>query len=129
MPISTIYERLRTIARREFADIVLNATVQTLSTDDPLKLRLDVIDGSVLDVFLSESGRYSYHLDRRLLSPNEIYRHDNAPHARWRSVASFPKHFHDGSEERVTESSLSSNPEEGIREFLRFVRMKLGGET
>jgi hypothetical protein len=97
----------------------------TLSTGDPLKLRLDIVDGSLLDTFISASGRYSYHWERRLTSDGDLYRHDNAPHIRWRSVLTFPKHFHDGSENNVTESHIGDEPEEAMREFLGFVRLKL----
>ena len=44
---------------------------------------------------------------------------------RWRYVATFPKHFHDGSESNVVESHISDDPKEAIREFLTFVRHKL----
>mgnify|MGYP006971705213 CR=1 FL=1 len=54
-----------------------------------------------------------------------IYRHDNAPHRRWESVKSFPRHFHDGNETNVVESTISSNPQEALREFLTFVREKI----
>ena len=37
----------------------------------------------------------------------------------------FPKHLHDGSEERVVESFISDVPEEALRQFLAFVRDKL----
>jgi hypothetical protein len=43
-------------------------------------------------------------------------------------VATFPKHFHDGSEDRIVESRLSEEPEQALREFLTFVRAKLKGE-
>jgi hypothetical protein len=39
-------------------------------------------------------------------------------------VATFPKHFHDGSEEQVIESHLSEEPEQALRQFLAFVREK-----
>jgi hypothetical protein len=55
-----------------------------------------------------------------------IYRHDNAPHRRWEAVATFPRHFHNGSETNVSESYLSAVPEEALREFLTFVRAILG---
>ena len=61
MPILRLNENLQAIALAEFADIVDQARVLTLSTGDPLKLRLDVVDGSLIDIFLSESGKYSYH--------------------------------------------------------------------
>jgi hypothetical protein len=100
MSISAIYEALQTLALTEFGDVVGNAIIMTLPTGDPLKLRLDIVDGSLLDVFISVSGRYSYHWERRLTAKEDIYRHDNAPHNRWRHVSTFPKHFHDGSEIR-----------------------------
>jgi len=116
MTILTTYEALRTIALSEFADVVVNAQIVTLPTGDPLKLRLDIADGSLLDVFVSAGGRYSYHWERRLAGRDDLYRHDNAPHDRWRHVATFPKHFHDGSESNVIASSIADNPEqvEGI---------------
>jgi hypothetical protein len=125
MLISTTYEMLRTIALGEFADVVINAQVIFSSTGDPLKLRLDIVDGSLLDVFLSISGRYSYHWERRLISADDLYRHDNAPHAKWQYVKTFPKHFHDGGDSNVVESHISDDPEDALREFLAFVRRKL----
>jgi len=128
MPILTMYRALRTIALDEFADVTVSAQIVSLPTGDPLKLRLDIVDGSLLDVFISVSGGYSYHWERRLTSSGDLYRHDNAPHGKWRHVATFPKHFHDGSEGHVVASRISDNPERAIREFLTFVRHKLLGE-
>lgn len=125
MPILRLYESLQAIAAAEFADIVDHARILTLTTGDPLKLRLDVVDGSLIDVYLSESGKYSYHWERRLTAAGDLYRHDNAPHEKWRYVLTFPKHFHDGSEENVVESHISDLPEKALREFLSFVRAKL----
>ena len=125
MPILTIYRALKTIALNEFADVVVKAWILSLPTGDPLKLRLDIVDGSLLDVFISASGRYSYHWERRLISRDDLYRHDNAPHDKWRHVATYPKHFHDGSEGHVVESHISNAPEDATREFLTFVRHKL----
>lgn len=125
MHILTIYRALRTIALDEFADVVVNARIVSLPMGDPLKLRLDIVDNSLLDVFISISGRYSYHWERRLTSRGDLYRHDNAPHGRWRHVATFPKHFHDGSDSNVVESHISDDPENAMREFLTFVRHKL----
>ena len=125
MPILRTYKVLRTIALTEFSDIVLLVHIITLPTGGPLKLRLDIVDGSLLDVFISVSGRYAYHWERRMTSAGDLYRHDNAPHDRWRHVATFPKHFHDGSENNVVESYISDDPEQAIREFLTFVRQKL----
>ena len=125
MAILTIYRALKTIALNEFADIVVSARIMSLPTGDPLKLRLDIVDGSLLDAVISVSGRYSYHWERRLIFSGDLYRHDNAPHNRWRYVATFPKHFHDGSESNVVESHISDDPKDAIREFLTFVRHRL----
>jgi hypothetical protein len=125
MPILRLYESLQAIALAEYADIVDQARVLTLTMGDPLKLRLDVVDGSLIDVFLSASGKYSYHWERRLTSAGDLYRHDNAPHDKWRYVRTYPRHFHDGSEGNVVESHISSVPEQALREFLFFVRAKL----
>jgi hypothetical protein len=100
MPIFATYDRLRKLVLVEFADIVLSASVVLQATGDPLKLRLDLIDNSFIDVYISVSGRYSYHWERRLIGKG-VYRHDNAPHKAWKHLRSFPRHFHDGSEDNV----------------------------
>jgi len=107
-------ERLREIAEVEFADIVAQVLIPDLN-----ELRIILTDGSFMDVWFSLklAGRYSYHWERRAVD-GAIYRHDNAPHKRWRSVATFPRHFHNASEPNVVESHLSEGPEESLREFL-----------
>ena len=57
-----------------------------------------------------------------------IYRHDNMPHVRWASAATFPQHYHDGSADHVIESQLSVQPEAALREFLTLVRSRIGSE-
>lgn len=129
MSISTIYNELRQIALDEFQDVVLLAEILELPSGDPRKVRLDIVDGSLLDIFLSISGRYSYHWERRLAGKDRIYRHDNAPHLRWRAVSTFPKHFHDGSEDNVTDSFLNESHPAALRQVLTFVRQTLLGEA
>lgn len=51
MPISTRYTTLRLIALTEFPSAVVSANIIALSTGDPLKLRLDIGDGSLIDIF------------------------------------------------------------------------------
>jgi len=63
-----VYSALQELARMEFADIVMDAEIMLLSSGDPARLRLTLIDASFLDVHLSLTGRYSYHWDRRLVS-------------------------------------------------------------
>lgn len=125
MGIYAIYESLRILALAEFEEIVVQATIWYLPTGDPHKLRLILVDGSLMDVILSASGRYSYHWDRRLTGRTAIYRYDNAPHAVWHYIATFPHHFHDGEEKNVVASYLSLEPTQAMREFCSFARQKL----
>ena len=115
-------EQLRDIAEVEFVDIVVEAFIPDLN-----ELRIILADGSFVDVWFSLKlqGRYSFHWERRAID-GTIYRHDNAPHRRWEAVATFPRHFHNGSETSVSESYLSAVPEEALREFLQFVWTMLG---
>jgi len=109
----------------EFLDIVDDARVQFTPSEAVEKLRVFLKDESFVDVWLSPTGKYSYHWEHRHLS-GLAYRHDNAPHRRWKQIKTFPKHFHDGSEDNVTESYISDDPKEAVREFLSFIRTKLG---
>jgi len=113
-------EKLKDIAEIEFEDIVENAVITDLN-----QLRIFLKEGSFVDVWFSLKlkGRYSYHWERRMID-GSIYRHDNAPHKKWKKIRTFPKHFHNGSEDNVVESEISEIPEEGLREFLEFVRKK-----
>ena len=101
MPISEIYKAMKAVALSEFSDVAIGAQILCLPTGDPMKLRIDIVDGSLLDAYISLSGRYSYHWERRMTPAEDVYRYDNAPHERWRSLTSFPGHFHDGSESHV----------------------------
>lgn len=114
-------EKLCEIAIVEFHDIVIDAFTRRLN-----EARIILTDGSFIDVWFSLklSGRYSYHWERQAID-GTIYRHDNAPHKRWETVATFPHHFHNGSELNVTESHLSELPAEAIQQFLAFARSKL----
>jgi hypothetical protein len=114
-------ERLREIAQMEFVGIVVEAIIPDIN-----ELRIILTDGSFVDVWFSLKlqGRYSFHWERRALD-GKIYRHDNSPHRRWESVATFPRHFHDGSETNVSESQKSEIPEDALREFLAFVRARI----
>ena len=109
------------LAEVEFLDIVQSTAIVES------KLRVTLIDGSYIDFWWSEevSGRFAYHWERRRVDET-IYRHDNIPHIRWRVVASYPKHFHAGAQQTVTESDISENPEQGLRQFLRFAAGMIG---
>ena len=124
MDIWKVYENQRDHILKRFQDIVLHTDVIRSENGFPLKLRLYIIDGSVADVFYSSKGRYSYHWERRPFN-GTIYRHDNAPHHKWKNIRTFPKHFHNGQDHNVSESFISDDPIIAVGEFLSFVRQKL----
>ncbi|MCD6227973.1 MAG: hypothetical protein J7K17_00645 [Candidatus Omnitrophica bacterium] len=118
------FEELSKIATKEFADIVIESKILFMPNREPLKLRLFLFDDTIIDIWLSVKGKYSYHWEQRPIR-DFIYRHDNAPHKKWENLKTFPKHFHKGSETAVEESYISERPEEAIRDFLQFVREKM----
>jgi len=113
-------EYLRRLGRYRRLDRTL-AQKYAMTYEEFLERRVVEREGYILSV----SGRYSYHWDRRLTSDGDLYRHDNAPPQRWCGVATYPKHFHQGSEGNVMDSHISDDPEVAIREFLAFVRYTL----
>jgi len=40
-------------------------------------------------------------------------------------MGTFPRHFHDGSDDVVVESHLSDDPVEAVRSFLIFIRSRV----
>lgn len=124
MKISELYKKILDIAVSEFKAVVESGQILYSQSEEPWKLRLYLYDDSFIDIYYSVKGKYSYHWDRRLTS-NKIYRHDNAPHERWRDVPTFPKHFHNGSEDVVVSSNIDDNPELAVKEFLKFVAGRL----
>lgn len=111
---------LRNLAIAEFADIVAYTSIRHAN-----ELRIVLADRSFLDIWfsLTIADRYSYHWERRLID-GTIYRHDNARDQNWRHVSTWPKHFHDSSQENVTESHISNDPATALRD-LTFARARL----
>lgn len=129
MDVEALLSAMREIALDGYPDVVTDATVHRKPSGTVEKLRLLLIDGTFLDVWLSLSGRYSYHWERRGAN-GTIYRYDNAPHRGWKRVKTFPHHLHDGSEENVTEGRLSEDPLQAFNSILGFVRIRiLAGKT
>jgi hypothetical protein len=124
LSLEELFEQIVEVVLREFSDIVVDVQLRFTSSGSIERLRIFLKDESFADVWLSSSGKYSYHWEHRHIS-GLIHRHDNAPHSRWEKIKTFPKHFHDGSEDEVKESTISDNPTEAIREFLGFIRAKL----
>src|SRR5262245_55396110 len=92
MDIWNVYESQAQLARERFSDIVAEAQVPYLAGGIALKLRLEIVDGSAVDVYLSVRGKYSYHWERRLLNAS-VYHHDNAPHKNWEMYRCSPNIF------------------------------------
>jgi len=122
--ISEVYRRLEEIALEKFGDVILETKIIHSPAGRARKLRISLFDGSYIDVWYSKAREYSYHWERRMLD-GKLFRHDNAPHKKWESVKSFPKHFHEGKNGKVTESRISSNPAKAIEQFMSFVRKTL----
>ncbi len=111
------YNEFQKIATIEFNDIV--KFVQIIDG----KLRILLVDKSFIDIWISKliKGRYAFHWERREID-GTIYRHNNIPHKKWENIKTFPNHFHYKTEKNVIESKLSSNLNNALREFLKFVR-------
>ena len=114
------YNELAVIAETKFPDVVLHTRIMGG------KLRLHIVDGSYLDIWFSMKikGRFAYHWERRIINGG-IYRCDNRPHEKLKHMRSHPKHYHDGSDEKISESKFSEDPKDVLREFLQIVRTKI----
>ncbi len=108
----------------DFSDIILD--VSELGENS---FKIIFKDSSFLTVWFSLKleDKYSYHWERRNLD-GKIFRHDNASHLKWKEISTYPKHFHNGSEEYVEASSLSYNYEKALEEILLFIRKYLSGK-
>jgi len=116
LSLEELFREIVELILRDFSDIVVDVQLRFTSSGSIERLRIFLRDESFVDVWLSTSGKYSYHWEHRHIS-GLIYRHNNAPHSRWKEIKTFPKHFHDGSEDNVKESPISDDPREAIREF------------
>lgn len=116
------YGKLAEIARQEFADIVVQAEIR------PEKLRVHLVDGSYVDVWLSRRlpERFAYHWERRHID-GKVYRYDNRPHHELSHMKGYPRHFHDG--RAVVEARFSEDTVQAFREFLALAREKLASTT
>jgi hypothetical protein len=122
--ISEHYKRIKRNVELRFSDILKSAELIQGTAGRIRKLRLYLIDNTFVDIWYSSDGSYSYHWEQRNIR-NAIYRHDNAPHNKWRNVSTFPKHCHDGNQLNVIESFLPDNYENAVEEFLRLVRERM----
>ena len=94
-----LVENLARIAEIEFSDIV--GSTEMMET----KLRIMLLDDGFGDVWLSEklAGRFGFHREHKVADLS--YRYDNFPDTKWSNISTFPYHFHDGSQDKVVDSS------------------------
>ena len=111
---------LRRIAEVEFADIVNDAAV----IDH--KVRIFLSHGGFIDVNLSQRlpDKFGFHW-AVTDAAGTILRYDNFPDKNWRTVSTYPCHFHNGSQENVEASPFPPAVIDGFRAFMEFVRSKI----
>ncbi len=111
---------LRRIAEIEFVDLVIDS--QPIGE----KARLFLFDGSYIDLWLSRKldRRFGYHWERSHID-GRSYRYDNFPNTAWREVSTYPRHFHQGSQDQVVPAPFSEDLVTGFRQFMNFVRVTL----
>ena len=122
--ISKRYKQIRRVVESEFSDILKAAELIRGTAGRIRKLRLHLIDNTLIDIWYAIDGSYSYHWEQRSVR-DAIYRHDNAPHQKWSDVSTFPKHCHDGEQNNVTASFLPDEPEVAVKAFLSIVRERM----
>ncbi len=114
-------KEIKDLIERNYAEII--SEVDILHTN---QLRVFFVDDSYLDIWFSLKllNRYSYHWERKNID-GTIYRHDNAPHLKWKSILTFPKHFHNKTEDNVEESHISDVPQKAVKEMLNFIKTQI----
>ncbi len=114
-----IYPELIHIAESLYKDIVSSCKIIQKRTIGTAKIRFIIINNTFLDVWVSSTGKYSYHWEQRARC-GKIYRHDNAPdHPH---IDTFPKHLHDGDEKNIQPSYIDDNPLKAIEQILDTIR-------
>jgi hypothetical protein len=113
-------EDFRRIAEVEFADIVQS----TMRID--YKIRMILVDNSFVDIFLSQKlpGKFGFHWEC-MDESGAFYRYDNVPDKKWKTLSTYPFHFHRGSQDNVEPSPFSITPIEGFIGFMEFIRNRL----
>ncbi len=114
-------KELKLIILTEFSDIVSDVQESFMN-----ELRIILYDKSFIDIWFSINleNRYSYHWERKHID-GFIFRHDNIPHIKWKNISTFPKHFHNKSEEKVESSFISDSPQNAVREIMEFAKFFL----
>jgi hypothetical protein len=122
-----MYDELIQLAQAEFGDILARTETIGRRAGVALKMRVHLVDATIVDVWLSpDLKRYAYHWEQRAVR-GLLHRHDNAPDHP--DIPTFPKHFHNGSEESIEASYPPDDPTQALRSFLSFVRDSLNNQA
>jgi hypothetical protein len=122
--ILSVYNSLIELVNEELKDICEDAVIMFSTTGRAQKVRIYLIDNTIVDIWISRDGRYSYHWSNKGVR-DYVLRHDNAPHEKWKTVSTFPKHCHDGSESNVVSSKIPDDPIAALKYFLQRVKEKI----
>ncbi len=116
--LNPILRKIQRIAEIEFEELI------ETTFEVNCKLRIVLHDKSFIDVGVSQklANRFSIHWER---VDGSMYRYDNFPDKQWRSVPTFPFHFHKGSQNIVEASPFPPDVFKGFREFMKFVRERV----
>ena len=106
---------LSTLCAKEFPDLVAHVRVV-----DPRRqrIRIDLLDGTFIDVHQGPQGRYSYHWERG----GDFVRFNNAPH--FDEIETAPHHMHVGMKS-VQPSAVRGVSTDDVRLVLQFVQRHL----
>ncbi|MGD0996633.1 MAG: DUF6516 family protein [Candidatus Bathyarchaeia archaeon] len=120
--LEALFNRIIDLIYAVFSDIVIDVHLRFSPSGSIERLRVFLIDDTFIDVWLSASGKYSYHWEQRHVR-GIIHRHDNVPHSKWKKIKTFPKHFHD-------RTAVFLQPTKSLQESLdqkTFQKMELFG--
>ncbi len=97
--------------------------VERVYVQDPRRnrLRVDLVDGSFIDIHQNPGGRYSVHWQQH----GKTYRFNNAPH--WDEVETAPHHFHDA-DHSVHPSPITGITAQDVTTVLQFVSQQIFNE-
>ncbi len=118
--IDEILEKLKDLVVSLYPEIVVDVEIVYG------KLRIYLVDGSFIDVWISRRlpNRYAIHWERRHID-GTIYRWDNTPHETHRHIPTFPHHFHERYSHIVKPFQYPGNIEEALKEVLKYIEKKL----
>ncbi len=118
-----LYKKFTEIATKEIGKFIVDIRIiSSRESKGSVKLRCYLKDSSFIDIYVSQSGKFSFHLERRMVD-GIFYRVDNAPDHP--EIETFPYHLHSGNEENIQKFKKGKDIYEDFRNFLRLVKKRL----